>query len=112
MTSGLPTPLPAEVELPIRLDDQLLDTPAVLVDLDVLENNITRMQSIAARESLQVPGGCACGGQRPRGHDGGSPRGTERRARKWPLPGRPSSRPLSTMTSPRAIVVTGQPAAR
>lgn len=37
---------------------------------------------------------------------------TDRRARKWPLPGRPSSRPRSTMISPREIVVTGQPTAR
>jgi D-serine deaminase-like pyridoxal phosphate-dependent protein len=54
MTAPLPTPLAAEVVLPIPLDDPRLDTPAVLVDLDIVEANIARMAGLARREKLSL----------------------------------------------------------
>jgi len=54
MTAPLPTPLAAEVALPIPLDDPRLDTPAVLVDLDIVEANIARMAGLARREKLSL----------------------------------------------------------
>jgi len=54
MTAPLPTPLAAEVALPIPLDDPRVDTPAVLVDLDIVEANIARMAGLARREKLSL----------------------------------------------------------
>jgi len=45
----LPTPLAANVALPIPVTDPRLDTPAVLVDLDVVDANIARMAAFARR---------------------------------------------------------------
>ena len=45
----LPTPLAVNVALPIPLADPQLDTPAVLVDLDVVEANIARMAALVRR---------------------------------------------------------------
>ncbi len=50
----LPTPLAADVALPIPASDQRLDTPAVLVDLDVVEANIARMAAFARRTGLAL----------------------------------------------------------
>jgi D-serine deaminase-like pyridoxal phosphate-dependent protein len=47
--SPLPTPLAANVTLPIPVTDPRLATPAVLVDLDVVDANIARMASFARR---------------------------------------------------------------
>ena len=41
-------------DLPISLDDPRLDTPAVLVDLDIVEANIGRMAGLARREKLSL----------------------------------------------------------
>ena len=54
MTAPLPRPLAAEVVLPIPLDDPRIDTPAVLVDLDIVEANIARMAGLARRERLSL----------------------------------------------------------
>jgi D-serine deaminase-like pyridoxal phosphate-dependent protein len=43
----MPLPLRPEAALPIDLDDTDLDTPALLVDLEILEGNIARMQDFA-----------------------------------------------------------------
>jgi D-serine deaminase-like pyridoxal phosphate-dependent protein len=45
----LPTPLATNVALPIPLADPRLDTPAVLVDLDVVEVNVARMAALVQR---------------------------------------------------------------
>ena len=45
----LPTPLAANVALPIPVNDPRLDTPAVLVDLDVVDANIARMAALVRR---------------------------------------------------------------
>ncbi len=50
----LPTPLDADVGLPIGVSDQRLDTPAVLVDLDVVEENIAHMAAYARRNGLAL----------------------------------------------------------
>lgn len=44
---ALPLPLRSGAVLPLGFDDTDLDTPALLVDLDVLESNIARMQALA-----------------------------------------------------------------
>jgi D-serine deaminase-like pyridoxal phosphate-dependent protein len=61
VTSTIPTPrteevfaLDADVELPIEIDDERLDTPAVLVDLDVTERNIVSMAALAARRGVAL----------------------------------------------------------
>jgi D-serine deaminase-like pyridoxal phosphate-dependent protein len=46
---NLPLPLSPRTELPIAFDSAELDTPAILVDLDVAEANINRMGRLAAR---------------------------------------------------------------
>lgn len=51
---NLPTPLLADVALPIALDDERLDTPAILVDLDIVDANIDGMASFARREGLTM----------------------------------------------------------
>jgi D-serine deaminase-like pyridoxal phosphate-dependent protein len=50
----LPVPLPAGVELPVDLSDERLDTPAVLVDLDVMDANIDRFAAYAKRSGLAL----------------------------------------------------------
>jgi D-serine deaminase-like pyridoxal phosphate-dependent protein len=50
----LPTPLAADVGLPIPLSDQRLDTPAVLVNLDVVEENIAHTAAYAKRNGLTL----------------------------------------------------------
>ena len=50
----LPTPLAADVALPIAPSDQRLDTPAILVDLDVVDANIERMAAYARRTGLAL----------------------------------------------------------
>lgn len=47
--AGLPLPLDAYAGLPVPIGDPRLDTPAMLVDLDVAEANIARMAAFAAR---------------------------------------------------------------
>jgi D-serine deaminase-like pyridoxal phosphate-dependent protein len=42
------------VALPIGLDDERLDTPAILVDLDIVDVNIIAMASFAEREGLAL----------------------------------------------------------
>lgn len=51
---NLPTPLLGNVPLPIDLNDERLDTPAVLVDLDVVDSNIEGMASFAKRQGLAM----------------------------------------------------------
>lgn len=45
----LPVALPDDVTLPIALDDERLDTPSLLVDLDVVDANVERMAAFARR---------------------------------------------------------------
>jgi D-serine deaminase-like pyridoxal phosphate-dependent protein len=47
-------PLPADASLPVAVGDELLDTPAILVDLDVAEANIARMAAFACRAGLAL----------------------------------------------------------
>lgn len=54
MRVDLPTPLAPEAKLPIDLDDPCLDTPAVLVDLDIAEANIAKMANFAQRQGLAL----------------------------------------------------------
>jgi D-serine deaminase-like pyridoxal phosphate-dependent protein len=51
---GPPLPLRAGAVLPLDLDDADLDTPAALVDLDVLDANIARMQTFADAEGFAL----------------------------------------------------------
>ncbi len=44
--------LAPEAELPQHLDSDLLDTPALLIDLDVLDGNIASMADLAARRGM------------------------------------------------------------
>jgi D-serine deaminase-like pyridoxal phosphate-dependent protein len=46
---ALPKPLPDEVLLPIEVGDERMDTPALLVDLDIVDANIERMAAFARR---------------------------------------------------------------
>ncbi len=50
----LPLPLAPGVDLPIDVEDAALDTPAVLVDLDVIDMNINRMAAYANRFGLRL----------------------------------------------------------
>jgi D-serine deaminase-like pyridoxal phosphate-dependent protein len=50
----LPTPLAASAVLPLDPLDPALETPALLVDLDVVEANITAMQNFADREGFAL----------------------------------------------------------
>ena len=54
MTGLLPRPLPDSVVLPVGFDDDRLDTPAVLVDLDVVDTNIRRMSEFARRAGFSL----------------------------------------------------------
>lgn len=51
---NLPTPLATDAQLPIDLSDGQLDTPSLLVDLDVVDDNIARMATLAHRSGLQL----------------------------------------------------------
>ena len=50
----LPAPLAPDVALPIATADPRLDTPAIVVDLDVVEANIARMAAFARRTGLAL----------------------------------------------------------
>ena len=52
--NALPTPLDAGHALPIDPNDQDLDTPAMLVDLDIVEGNIHRMAAFASRNGMAL----------------------------------------------------------
>lgn len=57
MTSSnddLPTPLLAHDSLPIDISEECLDTPAILVDLDIVDANINAMATFARREGLAM----------------------------------------------------------
>jgi D-serine deaminase-like pyridoxal phosphate-dependent protein len=54
MSHPLPLPLASDAVLPIGIDDGRLDTPAVLVDLDVVEANIERMAALSRRTGLAL----------------------------------------------------------
>jgi D-serine deaminase-like pyridoxal phosphate-dependent protein len=54
MTEALPRPLPDDVILPIEIGDERMDTPAVLVDLDIVEANIARMAAFALRTGVAL----------------------------------------------------------
>jgi D-serine deaminase-like pyridoxal phosphate-dependent protein len=49
-----PLPLDGMARLPLPIGDPLLDTPAMLVDLDVAEANIAKMAAFAQRSGLAV----------------------------------------------------------
>jgi D-serine deaminase-like pyridoxal phosphate-dependent protein len=46
--------LPPVADLPVDIQDERLDTPAVLVDLDVVDANIARFAKFAARSGLTL----------------------------------------------------------
>jgi len=50
----LPTPLLADVVLPIDIADDRLDTPAILVNLDIVDANIKQMAQFAKEEGLEL----------------------------------------------------------
>ena len=50
----LPLPLDPAAELPLPLEDRRLDTPAMLVDLDIAEANIASMAAFARRSGLRL----------------------------------------------------------
>jgi D-serine deaminase-like pyridoxal phosphate-dependent protein len=50
----LPLPLDPAAELPLSLEDRRLDTPAMLVDLDIAEANIASMAAFARRSGLRL----------------------------------------------------------
>lgn len=49
-----PLPLDPAAELPLPLEDRRLDTPAMLVDLDIAEANIASMAAFARRSGLRL----------------------------------------------------------
>jgi D-serine deaminase-like pyridoxal phosphate-dependent protein len=51
---GLPRPLAADAALPVPLSDPRLDTPAVVVDLDVVDANIDHMAAFARRSGFAL----------------------------------------------------------
>ncbi|CAN5322160.1 alanine racemase [soil metagenome] len=51
---ALPKPLLDDVALPIEICDEVLDTPALLVDLDIVEANIERMAAFARRTGVAL----------------------------------------------------------
>jgi D-serine deaminase-like pyridoxal phosphate-dependent protein len=53
-TEALPRPLPDDVILPVEIGDERMDTPAVLVDLDIVEANIARMAAFALRTGIAL----------------------------------------------------------
>jgi D-serine deaminase-like pyridoxal phosphate-dependent protein len=54
LTLDIPRALREGIVLPIKPGDQELDTPALLVDLDIVDGNIARMQSFADREGFRL----------------------------------------------------------
>lgn len=50
----VPLPLDPAAELPLTLEDPRLDTPAMLVDLDIAEANIASMAAFARRSGLRL----------------------------------------------------------
>jgi D-serine deaminase-like pyridoxal phosphate-dependent protein len=50
----LPVPLSVDVTLPIDLYDERLDTPSILVDLDIVDASIKAMAAFAQREGMAV----------------------------------------------------------
>ncbi len=50
----LPLPLDPAAELPLPLEDRRLDTPAMLIDLDIAEANIASMAAFARRSGLRL----------------------------------------------------------
>ena len=50
----LPLPLDPAAVLPVPAGDQRLDTPAMLIDLDIAEANIAKMAAFASRSGLQL----------------------------------------------------------
>jgi D-serine deaminase-like pyridoxal phosphate-dependent protein len=50
--AGPPVPLDPDAALPLPVSDCMLDTPAMLVDLDTAEANIARMAGFAARSGM------------------------------------------------------------
>jgi D-serine deaminase-like pyridoxal phosphate-dependent protein len=49
-----PTPLAATATLPLPPLDEELETPALLLDLDIVDDNIARMQAFADREGFSL----------------------------------------------------------
>jgi D-serine deaminase-like pyridoxal phosphate-dependent protein len=54
LLAGLPVPLEPGAALPLPLDDPRLDTPAMLIDLDIAEANIAKMAAFAVRAGLNL----------------------------------------------------------
>lgn len=52
VTRLVPVPVDPDLDLPVALDDPRIGTPAVLVDLDVMDANMARMQAYANRAGL------------------------------------------------------------
>jgi D-serine deaminase-like pyridoxal phosphate-dependent protein len=50
----LPLPLDRSVSLPVDLDAAALDTPAILVDLDIVETNIRHMATLAEQNGFRL----------------------------------------------------------
>ena len=50
----IPVPLESDVHFPVDLEDPGLDTPATLVDLDKVEDNLTRMAEYARVNGLSL----------------------------------------------------------
>jgi D-serine deaminase-like pyridoxal phosphate-dependent protein len=50
----LPLPLGPSVNLPVALDAAALDTPAILVDLDIVDANIRHMATLAGRNGFRL----------------------------------------------------------
>lgn len=46
--------LDPSAELPLTIDSELLDTPSILVDLDLVERNIASMASLVARRGMTL----------------------------------------------------------
>jgi D-serine deaminase-like pyridoxal phosphate-dependent protein len=46
--------LSATASLPLELDDEALDTPAILIDLDILDSNISGMARVAQRAGVDL----------------------------------------------------------
>jgi D-serine deaminase-like pyridoxal phosphate-dependent protein len=54
VTPALPLPLDPAAALPVRLGDPALDTPAMLIDLDIAEANIASMAAFAERAGVRL----------------------------------------------------------
>ena len=51
---GLPLPLDPAAALPVPLDDQRLETPAMLIDLDIVDANIQKAARYAEKAGLRL----------------------------------------------------------